>query len=226
MAQSPELRRPWSTLHDLPHPHATQSLLFAADVGPDGQVENEVQQLVVTGKIDDGTEGLQKKVALEALPQDRPTHQHRHPPRRRGLDALCERLTVAFLSRRAAGRSRDEPGVSASCPRLNGALQGVDCSGAMKHGSSSVRWRNPVFGGLTAEGEPLKVNFVGRLEFQDGKRKEATQDYHGRGAVHLHGLIFAKKIGPMQLDEAQRHPATRGQSSSWSGARQSGGQNR
>ena len=46
----------------------------------------------------------------------------------------------------------------------------------------------------------MKVNFASRLEFQDGKSKEATQDYHGRGAVHLHGLIFAKTIGPMQLE--------------------------
>ena len=72
--------------------------------------------------------------------------------------------------------------------------------GAMKHGSSSARWQDPIFGGLDAAGKPLKVNFVGRLEFQDGKRKEATQDYHGRGAVHLHGLIFANTIGPMRLE--------------------------
>ena len=45
------------------------------------------------------------------------------------------------------------------------------------------------------------MNFVGRLEFQDGKRKEASQDYHGRGAVHLHGLVFAESIASMDLHD-------------------------
>ena len=44
-------------------------------------------------------------------------------------------------------------------------------------------------------GERLVVNFAVRLEFQDGKRKEATQDYHGRGAVHRQVIRFLNDPG-------------------------------
>ena len=49
------------------------------------------------------------------------------------------------------------------------------------------------------DGSQVRINFVGRLEFQDGKRREVTQDYHGRAAVHLHGLVFAEEVGTSQL---------------------------
>lgn len=32
-----------------------------------------------------------------------------------------------------------------------------------------------------------------RVEFQDGTRKAATQDYHGSGRPHVHVLVFASK---------------------------------
>ncbi|CAE7481979.1 unnamed protein product [Symbiodinium sp. CCMP2592] len=75
------------------------------------------------------------------------------------------------------------------------------CGGGLKFGESSSVWRSAVLGGVTEDGRRLKVNFIGRLEFQDGKRKEATQNYHGRAAVHLHGLVFAESIGPMKLPQ-------------------------
>jgi len=34
------------------------------------------------------------------------------------------------------------------------------------------------------------VNYFQRLEFQDGKRKLPTQDYHGSGRVHVHSLDY------------------------------------
>ena len=43
---------------------------------------------------------------------------------------------------------------------------------------------------IEQSGERVVVNFVVRLEFQDGKRKAATQSYHGRGAVHIHALLW------------------------------------
>ena len=73
------------------------------------------------------------------------------------------------------------------------------CGGSRKAGEASTRWETAVFGGTNEHGRKIKVNFVGRLEFQDGKRKEATQDYHGRAAVHLHGLIFAEDVAGMNL---------------------------
>ena len=75
------------------------------------------------------------------------------------------------------------------------------CGGGRKFGDAGAGWRSSVFRGGKADGGPIKVNFVGRLEFQDGKRKEASQDYHGRGAVHLHGLVFAESIASMALHD-------------------------
>ena len=75
------------------------------------------------------------------------------------------------------------------------------CGGSRKFGRTSSAWRSALFGGTTEDGRRLKVNFVGRLEFQDGKRKEETQDYHGRAAVHLHGLIFAESVAAMHLPD-------------------------
>eukprot|EP00971_Amphidinium_carterae_P144005 2853588-Amphidinium_carterae.4 len=72
--------------------------------------------------------------------------------------------------------------------------------GDIKHGSASTNCQRNIFGGTDAEGQRLKVNFLSRLEFQDGKRREVTQDYHGRGSVHLHCLIFAETVGPMHLE--------------------------
>ncbi|CAE7038715.1 unnamed protein product [Symbiodinium natans] len=68
-----------------------------------------------------------------------------------------------------------------------------------KFGAATSNWQTSLFGGHRSDGSRVRVNFVGRLEFQDGKRKEATQDYHGRAAVHLHGLVFADEVGPSQL---------------------------
>ena len=76
------------------------------------------------------------------------------------------------------------------------------CGGGRKFGDASTSWREPLVGGTREDGSRVKINFVGRLEFQDGKRKEATQSYHGRGAVHLHGLIFAEELGPLHLEQA------------------------
>ncbi|WP_422022095.1 hypothetical protein [Pyruvatibacter mobilis] len=75
------------------------------------------------------------------------------------------------------------------------------CGGGRKFGDASAGWRSALFSATKPDGSRVKVNFVGRLEFQDGKRKEATQDYHGRGAVHLHGLVFADSIEPLALHE-------------------------
>ena len=71
--------------------------------------------------------------------------------------------------------------------------------GAPKFGDRSALWRQSQ---LQSVGETrVKLNFAARLEFQDGKRRQASQAYHGRGAVHLHALIFAEDAGPLRLRE-------------------------
>lgn len=42
---------------------------------------------------------------------------------------------------------------------------------------------------------------VTRLEFQDGKRKAATQRYHGRGTVHSHSLDFLQCVDRVGLED-------------------------
>lgn len=43
------------------------------------------------------------------------------------------------------------------------------------------------------DGTTIPISNFGRIEFQDGKRKQATQSYHGSGRPHLHRLEFVTK---------------------------------
>ena len=67
--------------------------------------------------------------------------------------------------------------------------------GSRKHGESSKLWRTH---NLAAAGGG-RINFAARLEYQDGKRKAASQDYHGRGAIHLHAVLFAESLQALEL---------------------------
>ena len=75
--------------------------------------------------------------------------------------------------------------------------------GTRKHGDSSVRWKSNVLAGAPEDGQGpcCRINFAARLEYQDGKRKAASQEYHGRGAIHLHAVIFAEDLGRLNLHE-------------------------
>ena len=75
--------------------------------------------------------------------------------------------------------------------------------GTRKHGDSSVRWKCNVLAGAPEDGQVPRgrINFAARLEYQDGKRKAASQEYHGRGAIHLHAVIFAEDLGSLNLHE-------------------------
>ena len=67
MANLPVLRSPGSSFHSLPHRHASQSALLSADVRPSGQVEDEVQEVVVTSVVRYGPEGFEEEAPLETL---------------------------------------------------------------------------------------------------------------------------------------------------------------
>ena len=51
-------------------------------------------------------------------------------------------------------------------------------------------------------GRVLDLPFFARLEFQDGTRKAATQDYHGSGRPHVHVLIFCKLPRELPVGDA------------------------
>ena len=78
--------------------------------------------------------------------------------------------------------------------------------GARKQGDSSVAWQHNVLAGFPEDGNGrrCRINFAARLEYQDGKRKAASQDYHGRGAIHLHAVIFAEDLACLNLHEKLR----------------------
>ena len=76
--------------------------------------------------------------------------------------------------------------------------------GAVKHGPASSRWNNPSLSPRDGGDASPVFNFAARIEFQDGKRKLATQDYHGRETPHLHGLTFAPSLSNLPLEHRLR----------------------
>ena len=77
-------------------------------------------------------------------------------------------------------------------------------------------WKNHI---LASEDEQVDtvVNYFQRLEFQDGKRKLPTQDYHGSGRVHVHSLDYLQNVDRIGLEHkmsatvpGEDEPALRG----------------
>ena len=71
----------------------------------------------------------------------------------------------------------------------------------------SGRWRSHIFAAKDGTNRKTVVNFFGRLEYQDGRRKRyvnqqevATQFYHGRGTVHVHLLLWLEHVEAVQLE--------------------------
>ncbi|CAE7763064.1 unnamed protein product, partial [Symbiodinium necroappetens] len=64
-------------------------------------------------------------------------------------------------------------------------------------------------GPADGSGRKTVLNFFGRLEYQDGKRRRyvngqeaASQFYHGRGTVHLHLLVWLQHLEAVKLEES------------------------
>ena len=69
-------------------------------------------------------------------------------------------------------------------------------------------WKSNLFRVLDESGQPRRLHFFLRLEYQDGTRKAPTQDYHGSGRVHVHIIIFARPEDLPQLPVAEAVSAT------------------
>ena len=70
-------------------------------------------------------------------------------------------------------------------------------------------WQSHVFSAKDGSKRKTVVNYFGRLEYQDGKRKRyvneqevAAQFYHGRGTVHLHLLLWLQHTEVVGLEKA------------------------
>ena len=78
--------------------------------------------------------------------------------------------------------------------------KGYICGDMYNTDQASKNWKGHVLG---PEDEDSKITtvmaHVTRLEFQDGKRKQASQRYHGRGTVHSHSLDFLENVEAIGL---------------------------
>ena len=75
------------------------------------------------------------------------------------------------------------------------------CFSGINRRMTGRAWKEHLLGAADGSGAQTVVNFVSRLEFQDGKRKTGTQRYHGRGTVHSHSLDFLRDVGSIKLEE-------------------------
>ena len=75
-------------------------------------------------------------------------------------------------------------------------------------GSGKQPWKSNIFRVLDDQGHARRLHFFLRLEYQDGTRKAATQDYHGSGRVHVHVVIFVKPEDVEQLNLVETVSAT------------------
>ena len=64
-------------------------------------------------------------------------------------------------------------------------------------------WKTHLLG-PTDNGPETSQAFFFRLEYQDGKRKAATQAYHGSGRVHCHSLNYLREPKRAKLEEKIR----------------------
>jgi hypothetical protein len=81
--------------------------------------------------------------------------------------------------------------------------------------SGKARSRDPTWTRqLLQKEEGSRLAIMTRIEFQDGTRKSATQDYHGSGRPHVHFIVCAEDPKALQLDtvasasmpDAEREP--------------------
>ncbi|CAE7283076.1 pif1, partial [Symbiodinium sp. CCMP2456] len=70
-------------------------------------------------------------------------------------------------------------------------------------------WKSHIFAAKDGSGRKTVLNFFGRLEYQDGKRRRyinqqevAAQFYHGRGTVHLHLLVWLQHVETVKLEDS------------------------
>jgi hypothetical protein len=78
--------------------------------------------------------------------------------------------------------------------------KGYICGDMARTGRQDRTWTGHVLGPADGSNTSTVVGHVTRLEFQDGKRKRATQKYHGRGTVHSHSLDYLENVEAIGLE--------------------------
>ena len=105
---------------------------------------------------------------------------------------------------RAAGRARQHLAGAETLHQAHVLLEldralfaGARCCADRK----DRKWTKHLLAAATSpENTPTVLAHVTRLEFQDGKRKQAKMSYHGRGTTHSHSLDFLENKASIQLE--------------------------
>ena len=80
--------------------------------------------------------------------------------------------------------------------------KGYICGDMYNNDRAGRNWKGHVLGPEDEESDLKTVMaHVTRLEFQDGKRKPASQRYHGKGTVHSHSLDFLENVEAIGLEK-------------------------
>ena len=80
--------------------------------------------------------------------------------------------------------------------------KGYICGDKYNREQASRNWKGHVLGPADEESSlSTVVAHVTRLEFQDGKRKQASQKYHGRGTTHSHSLEYLENLEAIGLEK-------------------------
>ena len=103
------------------------------------------------------------------------------------------------------------PATAASCRSRNPSHgshiasvrdKGIICGDKAWTGRADRTWKEHLLGPVDPRDTTKTVlAHVTRLEFQDGKRKVASQRYHGRGTVHSHSLDFLHCVDRIGLED-------------------------
>ena len=105
---------------------------------------------------------------------------------------------------RAAGRARQHLAGAETLHQAHALLEldralfaGARCCADRK----DRKWTKHLLAAATSpENTPTVLARVTRLEFQDGRRKQAKMSYHGRGTTHSHSLDFLENKASIQLE--------------------------
>ncbi|CAE8634388.1 unnamed protein product, partial [Polarella glacialis] len=108
------------------------------------------------------------------------------------------------------------------------AAKGLITGANWQRQKKGSRWVEHILAPMDGSSEATVADFCIRLEFQDGKRKRWTrsaQNYHGRGTVHLHMLVWLRNFFAVNLgakisaelppDASPMHSLVEGSQLSW-----------
>ena len=61
-------------------------------------------------------------------------------------------------------------------------------------------WSKHLLSCKDGSGQETSLHFFARLEFQDGSKKQGTQQYHGSGRPHVHALFWLDNVAAAKLE--------------------------